>query len=73
MVSGLRHFESSFSTVEWLLEDHEDDLTDEQLEALVVYHELLREFSQDQWGVEPPKLPEKVGEVPRHPDFDENA
>jgi len=71
-VGATRHFESSFSTVEWFLEEREDELTDEQIEALVIYHELLRETSQDLWGVEPPKLPQKNGDVPLHPDMDED-
>lgn len=70
-VGATRHFESSFATVEWLLDERADDLTDEQIAACAVYHDLLIEISEDLWGVTPPSLPEKNGDVPLHPDMDE--
>jgi len=72
MMGATRHFESSFATVEWMLEERQDELDDHEIAALKLYHEILCQTSQDLWGVEPPKLPQKNGDVPLHPDLDES-
>lgn len=71
MVGATRHFESSFTTVEYLLEERQDDLDDHEIAALQVYYDVLVRTSEDIWGVSPPKLPEKNGDIPLHPDLGE--
>lgn len=62
MVGATRHFEASFSTVEWLLDERQDDLTDEEIEALRTYHDVLCRVSRQEWSVEPPQLPVEAGD-----------
>lgn len=71
-VGATRHFESSFSIVEWMLEERQDELDDHEIAALKVYHDVLCRTSEDLWGYQPPKLPQKCGDVPLHPDLDED-
>lgn len=71
-VGATRHFESSFATVEWMLEERQDELEDHEIAALKLYHEILIETSEDLWDVSPPKLPQKCGDVPLYPDLDED-
>lgn len=73
-VGSSRHFESSFAICEWLVEQEQYDryeLTDEEIETIEAYHEILCRISNDIWGVEPPNLPEKVGDVPLHDQLEE--
>lgn len=70
MIGSTRHLEASFATIEWLMDD--DELTDEEQLALQTTHEVLCRKSNDVWGVQPPKLPEKVGDVPLHAEMDED-
>lgn len=70
-VGATRHFESSFAIIEWMLEERADELDEHEIAALKTYHAVLVRTSEDLWDVQPPKLPEKTGNVPLHPEYDE--